>query len=67
VSGDKVGAPRVVAAWLSSFYNGQRNNSVIDRKNFQTNLNKLEKFCYDEKNFSLPVMQLIDRAIGSAK
>jgi acid stress chaperone HdeB len=63
----KVGEPRTVAAWLSGFYNGKRNNALIDTQNFQANLNKLEKFCYDEKNFSLPVMQAIERAVGSAR
>ncbi|MFY9600493.1 MAG: HdeA/HdeB family chaperone [Pseudolabrys sp.] len=63
----KVGEPRTVAAWLSGFYNGKRNNALIDTQNFQANLNKLETFCYDEKNFSLPVMQAIERALGSAK
>ncbi len=63
----KVGEPRTVAAWLSGFYNGKRDNAVIDKQNFQANLNKLEKFCYDSKNFSVPVMQAIERAIGSAK
>lgn len=63
----KVGNPRTMAAWLSGFYNGKRDNPVIDTKNFQANVNKLEKFCYDEKNFSLPVMQAIERAMGSAK
>ena len=59
----KVGEPRTVAAWLSGFYNGRRNNAVIDPQNFQASLNSLEKFCYDEKNFSLPVMQAIERTI----
>ena len=63
----KVGEPRVVAAWLSGFYNGKRDNAIIDTQNFQANLNKLEKFCYDEKNFSLPVMQAIEQAMAPAK
>lgn len=63
----KVGEPRTVAAWLSGFYNGKRNNALIDTQSFQSNLNKLETFCYDEKNFSLPVMQAIERTMGSAK
>jgi acid stress chaperone HdeB len=63
----KVGVPRTVAAWLSGFYNGKRNRALIDAQNFEANLNKLEKFCYDEKNFNLPVMQAIERAVGSAK
>ena len=41
----KVGEPRTVAAWLSGFYNGKRDNAVIDKQNFQANLAKLEKFC----------------------
>lgn len=60
----KMGEPRVVAAWLSGFYNGKRDNYVIDPQSFQGNLNKLEKFCYDEKNFSLPVMQAIEQAMA---
>jgi acid stress chaperone HdeB len=63
----KVGQPRVVAAWLSGFYNGKRDNAIIDTQNFQANLNKLETFCYDEKNFSLPVMQAIEQAMAPAK
>jgi acid stress chaperone HdeB len=60
----KVGAPRTVAAWLSGFYQGKRDNAVIDKQNFETNLSKLVAFCYDEKNFDVPVMQAIERAIN---
>ena len=63
----KVGNPRTVAAWLSGFYNGKRDNTVLDMQNFEANLSKLVKFCYSEKNFSVPVMQAIERATGSAK
>src|SRR5262245_31384676 len=28
----KVGAPRTVAAWLSGFYQGKRDNAVIDKE-----------------------------------
>ena len=63
----KAGTPRVVAAWLSGFYNGKRDNALIDKQNFEANLNKLETYCYNESNFSLPVMQAIERAIGSPK
>jgi len=63
----RMGEPRIVAAWLSGFYNGNRNNAVFDTQKFQANLNALEKFCYDEKNFSLSVMQAIERTMGAAK
>ena len=63
----KVGPPRLVAAWLSGFYNGKRNNVVLDSENFQTNLSKLENFCYDEKNFKVSVMRALERVMESAK
>ena len=55
----KVGPPRTLAAWLSGFYNGKRNSQIVDTQNFEANLSKLENFCYQEKNFKLPVMQAI--------
>jgi acid stress chaperone HdeB len=63
----KVGPTRMIAAWLSGFYNGRRNSRVLNIENFEANLSKLENFCYDEKNFKIPVMQAIEKAIGSGK
>lgn len=63
----KVSSPRLVAAWLSGFYNGRRNNRIIDLQNFDANLSKLENFCSDEKNFKLPVMQAVEQAIGPGR
>jgi acid stress chaperone HdeB len=62
-----VGPTRTIAAWLSGFYNGKRDIRVIDSQNFEANLSKLEKFCYEEKNFKLPVMQAIEKVIGKGK
>ena len=63
----KIGNPRTIAAWLSGFYNGKRDNRVIDLQNYEANLGKLEQFCYEEKNFRLPVMQAIEKVIGDGK
>jgi acid stress chaperone HdeB len=63
----KVGNPRVVAAWMSGFYNAKKDNTLIDLKGFEANLNKMEKFCYDEKNFSLPLMQAVEQVLGAKK
>ena len=63
----KVGNPRVVAAWMSGFYNAKKDNTVIDLKEFEANLNKMEKFCYDEKNFNLPLMRAIEQVLGAKK
>jgi acid stress chaperone HdeB len=63
----KVGPPRTLAAWLSGFFNGKRNNRIVDTQNFEENLSKLEEFCYQEKNSKLPVMQAIERVIRTGK
>jgi HdeA/HdeB family protein len=47
----KVGALRVTAAWSSDFYHGQRNSRTIDLQEFEDNLSKLERFCYQDKEF----------------
>ena len=64
---DKIGNTRTVAAWLSGFYHGKKGNELIDLESFEANLSKLENFCYDEKNFKLPVMQAIEKVIGTGK
>ena len=63
----KVGNPRIVAAWMSGFYNAKKDNTVVDLKGFEASLNKMEKFCYNEKNFSLPLMQAIEQVLGAKK
>lgn len=62
-----VAPTRTVAAWLSGFYHGKRDNPVVDPQDFEANLRKLENFCYEEKNFKLPVMQAIEKVIGIGK
>jgi len=64
---DKIGNRRTVAAWLAGFYSGKQNNAVVDIQRFQKNLNKLEHFCYNEKNFGTPIMQAIEQTIEAAK
>ena len=39
---------------------------VVDVRNFNANLRKLEKFCYQEKHFNIPVMQAIEQ-LGAGK
>jgi hypothetical protein len=52
---------------LSGFYHGKRDNRIIDTQGFEENLSKLERFCYQEKNFKLPVMQAIEQVFGVGK
>jgi acid stress chaperone HdeB len=63
----KVAPTRTIAAWLSGFYSGTRDNRVIDLQGFEENLSKLERFCDEEKNLKLPVMQAVEKVIGKGK
>ena len=63
----KVGTPRMIGAWLSGFYNGKRDNRILDPQAFEQRLTKLEQFCYTEKNFKLPVMQAVEEIFGAGK
>jgi acid stress chaperone HdeB len=59
-----VAPTRIVAAWLSGFYNGKQDNRMLDLSNFEANISNLQKFCYDEKNFKIRVMQAVEKLFG---
>src|SRR5262249_47444956 len=43
----KISEPRLIAAWLSGYYNAKRDNRVLDLQTFEqnmSNLQRLEKF-----------------------
>jgi hypothetical protein len=63
----KVGSPRVMAAWFSGYYNGKRDNLVIDMKDFEANLNKVQHFCEVDKNFNVTVLKAVEQVICTAK
>ena len=54
----------LIANWLSGYYHAKRNNSIIDLESFENNVNKLNNYCYDEKNFKVPIMEAIERIVG---
>ena len=54
----------VIAEWLSGYYHAKRNNWIIQTESFEDNVNKLNNYCYDEKNFKVPIMEAIERVLG---
>jgi hypothetical protein len=54
----------LIANWLSGYYHAKRNNWIIDSENFENNVNKLNNYCYDEKNFKVPIMEAVERVLG---
>jgi len=60
----KVATPNYIAAWLSGYYHAKRNDLTIDVQRVQENVNALEKYCYQENNFKVPLMQAIEKVVG---
>ena len=62
----KISEPRLIAAWLSGYYNAKRNNRVIDLQTMEENMSKVQNYCSDEKNFKVPVMKAIEQILGKS-
>lgn len=58
---NKVGTAKTVAAWLSGYYHGKNNSLTVDLSTMETMAEKLQTFCYEEKNWTVPVMQAVER------
>ena len=54
----------LIVAWLSGYSHAKRNNWIADSESFENNVNKLNNYCYDEKNFKVPIMEAIVRVVG---
>jgi acid stress chaperone HdeB len=62
----KISEPRLIAAWLSGYYNAKRNNTVIDLQTLEENMSKVMNYCSDEKNFKVPVMKAVEQVLGKS-
>jgi acid stress chaperone HdeB len=61
----KIAPVRSVALWLSGYYRGKRDNPIVDAQAFEENAERVEKFCKQQKNFKMTVMQAIEQVIGN--
>ena len=46
------------------YYNAKRNNRIIDLETLEGNVSKVKNYCYDEKNFKVPIMKAVERVLG---
>ena len=60
----KIATPLYLAAWISGYYHAKRNNRTLDLQAFEENMNKVQNYCYGEKNFKVPVMEAVERVLG---
>jgi HdeA/HdeB family len=63
----KIATPLYLAAWLSGYYNAKRNNVMVDLQTLEENATKVQNYCYNEKNFKVPVMKAVERVLGGRK
>ena len=54
--------PNNIALWLSGYYNGRRNNTIIKVESFKENLGKVKDYCIT--NPTVTVMQAIEVLLG---
>lgn len=54
--------PKNIALWLSGYYNGQRNNTIISASSFSENLDRLKDYCIT--NPTTTVMQAVEAILG---
>ena len=60
----KIATPLYLAAWISGYYHAKRNDRTLDLQAFEENMNKVQNYCYDEKNFKVPIMEAVERVLG---
>jgi acid stress chaperone HdeB len=54
--------PRFIAIWLGGYYNGKRNNTVVDTASFKQHVDKVEDYC--RLNLDDTVMHGVEAALG---
>jgi acid stress chaperone HdeB len=64
-SGFKITDPQNIAIWLSGYYNGKRDNTVIDPQALKENYTKLRDYCI--VNQKVTVLQAAQTLFGPAK
>ena len=58
----KVVHPNSVAIWLSGFYNGKRNNTILDVERVKASAYKIRGYCRD--NFQTTMVEAVEKVLG---
>ncbi|HEY6256185.1 MAG TPA: HdeA/HdeB family chaperone [Xanthobacteraceae bacterium] len=58
----KIADPKLIAIWLSGYYNGKRGNTVIDPQALEQNAAKVRDYCWS--NADETVIRATEQALG---
>jgi acid stress chaperone HdeB len=59
----KITDPDRIIFWLSGYYNGKRDNTIIDTHSFEDNVNKVKNYC--RANFKATLMQAAEKLFAN--
>jgi len=62
---NKIANPKTVGVWLSGFYAGKRNITVVDTQALDRNSEKVSEYCGSNRNMTL--MQAVETTLGAGK
>jgi len=65
--GFKVGNPKDIGIWLSGYYHGKQGSTVFEPQRFREIADKVESECLVRQNLNLPVMQIVEKVVGTSK
>ena len=61
----KVTDPRNIAIWLSGYYHGKRDNTLVDTQQLAANTDKIKTYCRQKPEATL--MQAVETVFGAPK
>jgi acid stress chaperone HdeB len=60
----RAAAPRTIVAWISGYMSAKRDTALIDPLSVRNHARELERYCYQQKNFKVPVMKAMEELAG---
>ena len=57
--------PNTIAIWLSGFYNGKRNNTILDVERVKASAYKIRSYCRD--NFQTTMVEAVEKVMGPSQ
>jgi len=63
----KVTNPKYISVWLSGFYHGKRNSTVIELQNVKDNAKNVRSFCLQSSNRKMLLVDAAARVAGKSQ